>query len=115
MRKADSYRGARRNKARADRKIARAENRPGDLVVWRRTSVYANRANVEAKLNERHDMANRARQFVGIAMAKAGPLAIPSMAVAAFFDFYRAQPRSRVVNRIVRELHRQMPAVRKAA
>ena len=105
MRNADSYRGARRNNAR----------REGWLKKWR-NGMFAVAANDKAKLNERAVMANSAREEAARALVAAGVLAQPTVATAARLDFYSRvpAPRSRVVNRIIRDLRRQMPAVRAA-
>ncbi|WP_158711677.1 hypothetical protein [Streptomyces xylophagus] len=105
MLNADSYRGARRNNAR----------REGWLKKWR-NGMFAVAANDKAKLNERAVMANSAREEAARALVAAGVLAQPTVATAAMLDFYSRvpAPRSRVVNRIIRDLRRQMPAVRAA-
>lgn len=113
MRTSLSYRGARRNAARADRKRARAEKRPGELLVWRRTGKYALAANEHAKINERAAMANEAREVASKALVEHGILGYrrrEDVVLAAFVDFYGKQKPTRNVSRIMRELNRQKRA-----
>jgi hypothetical protein len=106
MRSASTYRGARRNAARAQ---------GGGLLKWRVWGSYAETANETAKLNERATMALEARKHVSIAQVNAGVLAGPAVAAFAFLDFYRALPkRSRVVNRIINGLVKSLPTQRAA-
>ena len=103
MRAASSYRGARRNEVRL-------------LCVlgsWRESGAYADAANTKAKLNERAVQANNAREAASVALVKHGVLGFHRRAdvlVNAFLTFYRNEKRTRVVNRIVRDLERQSRA-----
>jgi hypothetical protein len=107
MRKAATYRGARRNNYVSP---AAKQTRFFGWNAWEQ-------ANTKANLEGRAQLANAAREAASRALVNAGVLAQPSIAVAAMLDFYRDMkpPRSRVVNRIIRELKRQMPPVRQAA
>lgn len=95
MRKASTYRGARRNAARAQ---------GGGLQKWRMFGENADAANQKAKIGERQVMANQANKAVSLALVEAGPLAGFSVANATYLKFYRAQPQSRVVHRIIKGL-----------
>jgi hypothetical protein len=103
QRSADTYRGARRNTARSQ----------GKLNQWR-LHPHAHTANLEAKISERREMADAANKAVSLALAAAGPLASQSVANHAYLEFYRNQPRSRVVSRIIRQLEAAIRAKRAA-
>lgn len=96
MRQSSTYRGARRNRARAGR----------TLGVWRRGGANVVAANYEAKLYARSIVANAAREAVAkaIAHARTTGAAIEAAVHAAYVAFYAGQPRSRVVSRILRQL-----------
>lgn len=96
MRAASSYRGARRNYARDNRAL-------GD---WRRSSHHVVAANFAAKLYDRSVMANAAREAASKAVVEATGNGHPvaGAAQAAFLAFYKAQKRTRVVGRILRDL-----------
>lgn len=101
MRSASTYRGARRNLMRTR----------GLLTNWR-DQGHDEAANAEAKINERAHMANNARESAAKAMVAAGALSGPAVVNHAFLDFYSAQKRTRVVNRIVSSLVKALPPVR---
>lgn len=106
MRSADTYRAQRRNNARADRKTARAEKRPGDLIAWRQTGAFAVRANHAADIQGRAIMANAAREEAAKAAVAQRHIPASVAAAGALLGFYRRQHRSRVVSRIIRDLER---------
>lgn len=97
MRAASTYRGARRNAY-----VSPAARR-SRLYGWRAWE----KANATADLGRRSAMANAAREAAAKALVLAGPLASAAVANDAFLTFYRNQPRSRVVNRIIRDLSKQ--------
>lgn len=97
MRAASTYRGARRN---AYVSPAARRSRLYGWNAWER-------ANAVADLGRRSAQANAAREAAAKALVAAGPLASASIADHAFLDFYRTQPRTRVVNRIIRALVKQ--------
>lgn len=106
MRSASTYRGARRNEARRDRGLPRQDH---GLRKWRE-GRHAETANIHADLRARMLQANSAREAVAKAMVLAGPLAGPGVATHAFLTFYRGEKRTRVVNRIIRDLERSSRA-----
>jgi hypothetical protein len=94
-RKADSYRGARRNAARK-------------LGLLRREDRFAAIANAKAKLPERRQQCRQARDLVGRALAErvlttGTPLTMAEASIV-LRDFWRGQPATRVTSRILREL-----------
>lgn len=99
---AASYRGARRNAARA----------AGGLSEWRRTCIAAVSANEKAYLPARQVQANDAREAFskGVIEAQANPKGLPGSVVglSAMLDFYRSEKRTRPVNRIIRSLQGQL-------
>jgi hypothetical protein len=104
MRDASTYRGARRNAAR----------KPGGLRRWRDMG-YDESANAKADLGRRGAQAKAAREAVSKALVAAGALAGHSVVNHAFFAFYQAEKRTRVVNRIISGLLKSLPPVRKRA
>lgn len=99
MRDAETYRGARRNAARAER----------GFPQWRMTVAFG--ANKQAGLNARVAVANGAREAASKALT-AGVKGLPAYVVTAqaMLDFYRGEKRTRPVNRIIRDLERQVRA-----
>ncbi len=107
MRHAQTYRAYRRNEAKLN----------GKLPEWRETAAL--RANMRAKLADRRTLAQGARTAVANALASMEAaqaqglptLGVPSaVAATTLFDYYRTAPRSRVVNRILRDLGRSQRA-----
>lgn len=102
MRTSASYRGARRNLARKDH----------GLRAWR-AGGHAMAANEHAKINERAQMANEAREAASKALVEHGILGYrrrEDVVLSAFVDFYSKQKPTRSVSRIMRELNRQKRA-----
>lgn len=103
-RAAASYRGARRNAARA----------AGGLSEWRTSCIAAVHANEKAFLDARRVQANDAREAFskGVIEAQANPRGLPGSVVgmSAMLDFYRGEKRTRPVNRIIRALEGQLRA-----
>jgi hypothetical protein len=101
-RPASSYRAARRNLVKSHRA----------LPHWR--NITAAHANNEAKIGERAAMANGAREAAAKAIAdeaiRETGLRPQTIGAAAMLQFYREQPRTRPVNRIIRDLERQIRA-----
>lgn len=99
-----TYRAARRNAAKAARK----------LPEWR--EAIAHEANVRANLHGRYNQANGAREAAAKALIgnRAGRPDI--VAAEAMLAFYRGERRTRTINRIIRDLEVQVrSAERKAA
>jgi hypothetical protein len=103
-RASETYRGARRNGARALRK----------LPEWRASAVMAIAANDRANLQARRHQANAAREAASKALiqnsVKQLGLRHEIVAASALLQFYRGEKRTRPVNRIIRELERQVRA-----
>jgi hypothetical protein len=97
-RESSSYRGARRNAARAD----------GGIVEWSRSCLMAIAANDKAHLGARQVQANSAREAAAKAVveAMANPRGLTGsiVGVLAMLDFYRGEKHTRPVNRIIRSL-----------
>lgn len=108
-------RAYRRNKARADRKQARREGRPGALIVWRTEGFAAIAANNAAKITERAVQANAAREAATKAIMSNPGVPPQRIVVHAFLDFYRGEKQTRPVRRIVRDLEQQARQLAKAA
>jgi transcription initiation factor TFIIIB Brf1 subunit/transcription initiation factor TFIIB len=94
-RAAESYRGARRNAVKAAR----------GLPEWRQT--MAHHANRKAKLGERIELAQRAREAAAKAAAMPNQFGLPShvVAAAAMLDIYESSGiRGRSISAVVRTL-----------
>ena len=99
-RAASSYRGARRNAAKALRR----------LPEWR--DQAANVANQKANLYGRSLQANMAREVAAKAVAS-GQFGLPHvLAAAAMLNFYCGEKQTRSISRIVRDLQKQVRSAR---
>lgn len=91
MREADTYRGARRNAFRED-----------GIDLWRNARFW-NKANIDAKIEDRAKQCDRAVKALSFSMTQPGGTLRPAM-TNALIKFWRGEPRTRVVNRILKEL-----------
>lgn len=98
-RAASSYRGARRNAAKAARM----------LPEWR--TVIAHDANVKANLVGRQNQANAAREAAAKALVNNREMRPDIVAGVAMLEFYRGEKRTRSISRIIRDLEVQVRAV----
>lgn len=102
-RAAASYRGARRNAARTS----------GGLAAWSKTCMMAIAANEKAHLAARQVQANGAREAAAKAAVFAAPGVPRHVAYASgMLGFYLGETRTRPVNRIIRELLKQVAGPR---
>lgn len=101
-RSASTYRGARRNAARAERLLPR----------WRAESPYAIAANNRAKIGIRAQLADLARKAAAKALV-GNSAGIPSVVTAeSYLAFYRKiENPTRAVSRIIRELQSDLRKV----
>lgn len=100
MRRSETYRGAKRNMAR----------RAGLLGDWRKTGTYVDAANAKAKLGERVEMANKAREAAAKAVVDAGYIGWKrqaDVALAALITVYGSVGGGRSMSRIKRDLAKQ--------
>lgn len=100
MRDSQTYRGAKRNMARRQKLLGQ----------WRERGAFAANANVAADLEKRAAQANSARKVASKALVEAKTGVPAVIMLNAFLAFYRAEPRTRVASRIVRDLVKQKRA-----